>query len=82
MTNDKIAKRQIKLDTKIKEISDDFTSMKESLEGKGRVNSGMIKGVQEDINEMKKALRDQVKVMKEIALKLPEGDGRASLNTI
>ena len=31
---------------------------------------------------MKKALRDQVKVMKEIALKLPEGDGRASLNTI
>ena len=45
MTNDKIAKRQIKLDTKIKEISDDFTSMKESLEGKVRVNSGMIKGV-------------------------------------
>ena len=70
------------MDTKIKEISDEFTSMKESLEGKVRVNSGMIKGVQEDINEMKKALRDQVKVMREIALKLPEGDGRASLNTI
>ena len=82
MTNDKIARRQTKLNTKIKELSDEFTTMKESLEGKVRVNSGMIKGVQEDINEMKKTLRDQVKVMREIALKLPEGDGRASLNTI
>ena len=63
-------------------MSEDFAEMKEGLEGQVRSNCGMIKGMQEDMNEMKKTLRDQIKVMKEISLKLPAGDGRASLQSI
>ena len=46
------------METKIKEISEDFAVMKEGLEGQVRSNCGMIKGMQEDMSEMKKALRD------------------------
>ena len=46
------------METKIKEISEDFAVMKEGLEGQVRSNCGMIKGMQEDLSEMKKAFRE------------------------
>ena len=47
-----------------------------------RANYSTMRVVQEDVNEMRRTLRDQIKVMRDIAKKLPEVEGRTSLQSI
>ena len=68
--------RQRRIETRLREMDEDFTSRVDKLENQVKENRSTMHGLRDDVNTMNRTLQDQIKLMEKLVKQqIPELPG-------